>query len=309
VITAGRQGAAGSLRNPGLRAEARAGWLLAAPGIVLITCFFLLPVAAGLLMSLTDLDLYGIADPATARFIGAANYQRLAGSAVFWRALANTAGFVLVGGPLTIAAALGSAVLVNAKSTRLPSLFRTLLFVPVVATLVAVAVVWRYLYHPSFGLLNQALDLVGLKPIDWLGDPHTAMLAIILLAVWKNFGFSMVIIVAGLQAIPEHLYEAARIDGAGPLQQLRLITIPLLRPTLLFVAVTTTIGYLQLFAEPYVLTSGTGGPLDSTLSLVLYMFKEGFRWWNIGYAAAVAMVLFVAILGGALLQLRLRPAR
>jgi multiple sugar transport system permease protein len=173
----------------------------------------------------------------------------------------------------------------------------------VVTTLVAIAVVWRYLYHPRYGLLNYALGLLGIDPIDWLGDPNWAMPAIILLAVWKNFGFNMIIFIAGLQSIPEHLYEAARIDSANTWQQLRFVTLPMLGPTFLFVAIMTMIGYLQLFAEPYVMTQG--GPAHSTLSIVLLMYEEGFRWWNIGYAAAVAFVLFVLILVITLLQLKL----
>ena len=141
------------------------------------------------------------------------------------------------------------------------ALFRTVFFLPVVTTLVAVAVVWRYLYHPRFGLLNQLLGAVGIGPIDWLGDPRWAMPAIILLAVWKNFGFNMVIFLAGLQTIPERLYEAARLDGAARWQQLRHVTLPMLAPTFVFVGVMTMIGYLQLFAEPYVMTQG--GPADS----------------------------------------------
>lgn len=291
---------------PGSRAEARAGWLFAAPALALIAAFFVLPVVGGLLLSLTDFDLYGVADPAAVRFVGGANYAALAHSPVFWRAFFNTLVFVVVGGPATVAAALGAAVMVTARAARLQGLYRTLLFAPVVATLVAVAVVWRYLYHPRFGLLNEALGLVGIGPVNWLGEPGTAMLAIILLAVWKNFGFSMVIFVAALQGIPESLYEAARLDGAGPWQQFRHVTVPLLGPTFLFVGITTAIGYFQLFAEPYVLTSGTGGPLDATLSVVLHMYKEGFRWWNIGYAAAVAFVLFAVILAATLLQIALR---
>jgi multiple sugar transport system permease protein len=291
----------------GGRAEAWAGRAFVAPALLLIAVFFLFPVLAGFLLSLTDFDLYGVADLSAVRVVGAANYASLLRSSVFWRAFANTLVFVVVGGPLTVGAALGTAVLVSARATKLRGLFRTLLFAPVVATLVAVAVVWRYLYHPRFGFLNELLGLVGIEPVNWLGEPKTAMLAIILLAVWKNFGFSMVIFVAALQAIPEHLYEAARIDGANAWQQFRRITVPLLGPTFLFVGVTTAIGYFQLFSEPYVLTSGTGGPLDATLSVVLHMYKEGFRWWNIGYAASVAFVLFAVILVFTMLQLRLRP--
>jgi len=173
-----------------------------------------------------------------------------------------------------------------------------------VTTLVAVAVVWRYVYHPRFGLLNQGLGALGLGPIDWLGDPHWAMPAIIVMAAWKNFGFNMIVLIAALQSIPDNLYEAARLDGASELQQLRHVTLPMLAPTLLFVTVITVIGYFQLFAEPYVMTQG--GPANRTLSIVLLMYEQGFRWWNMGYAAAVAFVLFVIILGLTLLQRRLR---
>jgi len=153
-------------------------------------------------------------------------------------------------------------------------------------------------------LLNYALGAFGIGPIDWLGDPKWAMPAIILMAVWKNFGYNMLIFIAGLQAIPEELYESARIDGAGALRQFRSITLPMLSPTLVFVAVITMIGYFQLFAEPYVMTQG--GPLRSTTSMVLLMYEEGFRWWRMGYAASIAFVLFLIILTATLLQLRLQ---
>ncbi len=174
-------------------------------------------------------------------------------------------------------------------------------------TLVAVAVVWRYLYHPHYGLLNYGLSLLGLGPIDWLGDPNWAMPAIILLAIWKNFGYNMIIFIAGLQSIPEHLYEAARIDGANAWRQFWHVTLPMLSPTFLFVGIITMIGYFQLFAEPYVMTQG--GPSNSTLSVVLLMYEEGFRWWNMGYASAVAFILFAIIMSATLLQLRLRKGK
>jgi multiple sugar transport system permease protein len=167
-----------------------------------------------------------------------------------------------------------------------------------------VAVVWRYIYHPRFGLLNYVLSLAGFDPIDWLGDPAWAMPAIILLAVWKNFGYNMIIFIAGLQNIPASLYEAASIDGAGGWQRFWRITVPMLAPTTLFITIITMIGYFQLFAEPYVMTQG--GPMKSTLSMVLLMYEQGFRWWNMGYAAALAFVLFAFILGGSVLQSRLQ---
>jgi len=279
------------------------GWWFVAPALLVIVVFFAVPVGAGFLLSFTDVDVYAIGDPRHVRVVGLANYARLVREPRFWIALRNTAYFVLVGGPLSVAASLGAALLVNARLARWKAFFRTVFFLPVVTTLVAVAVVWRYLYHPRLGLLNEILDLVGVPPIDWLGDPRFAMPALILLAVWKNFGFNMVVFIAGLQSIPERLYEAALLDGANAWQRFRHVTLRMLAPTMVFVALITMIGYFQLFAEPYVMTQG--GPAESTLSVVLLMYEEGFRWWNVGYGAAVAFVLFAIILSLTLVQLRL----
>ena len=288
--------------------EARAGRLFVAPAIVVIGIFFLLPAAAAFVLSLTDFDLYAIADIRNLRFVALGNYAQLFRDAVFWKAMRNTVYFALFGGPMTVALALAAALLVNAKVTRFKGLFRTIYFAPVVTTLVAVAVVFRFFYHPRIGLLNRILAWFGIGGIDWLGDPRFALFSIILLAVWKNFGYSMIIFIAGLQSIPEELYEAARIDGARAWQQFRHITVPMLRPTFLFVGVITAIGYLQLFAEPYVMTP-TGGPLKSTVSVVMLMYEQGFRWWNIGFAAAIAFVLFIVIGIGTLIQVRVQRAR
>jgi len=286
-----------------LRRLSPAVWFIA-PALALIGLFFLLPVAGALLLSFTDFDLYALGDLSQLRFVGLRNYRLLFEDPLFWIALKNTLYFVLVGGPLSVGFSLGAALLVNHRLVRFQGLFRTVFFLPVVTTLVAVAVVWRYLYNPRYGLLNYGLSLFGIAPIDWLGDPDWAMPAIILMAVWKNFGFNMIIFIAGLQNIPVHLYEAAAIDGAGPWRQFRHVTLPMLAPTFLFVTIITLIGYFQLFAEPYVMTQG--GPANSTLSLVLLMYQEGFRWWNMGYASAVAFALFAIILTVTLLQLRLR---
>ena len=289
------------------RREARAAWLFVTPALALFAVFFLVPVAAGLLLSLTDFDLYAIGSPGAARFVGLRNYLQALTNPVFWIALKNTLYFVLVGGPLAVVVSLGAALLVNARLVRLKGLFRTIFFAPVVTTLVAVAIVWRYLYHPHYGLLNHALGVVGIGPIDWLGDPHWAMPAIILLAVWKNFGYNMLIFIAGLQSIPSEQYEAAAIDGAGAAGQFRHVTLPGLAPTFLFVGVTTMIGYFQLFAEPYVMTQG--GPLKSTTSVVLLMYEEGFRWWRMGMASAIAFILLAITLAGTLVQMRLQRER
>ena len=186
---------------------------------------------------------------------------------------------------------------------RFRGLFRTALFAPVVTTLVAVAVIWRYLFNTQYGLINYALGGLGIERIDWLGDPTWAMPAIIVFAVWKNFGYNMLILLAGLQAIPEELYEAARIDGASFWRRFRHVTLPMLGPVMAMVNVLTIAGYFQLFAEPYVMTQG--GPLQSTVSVLYFMYEEGFKWWNLGSASAVAFMLFLFILALTAVQLRL----
>jgi multiple sugar transport system permease protein len=290
-----------------MKSEARAAALFLAPALAVLVIFFLLPVAAGFLLSLTDFDLYSLGDVHNVRFIALRNYGAILKSDVFWTALGNTLYFALVGGPLTVVVSLGAALLVNARAARWKPFFRTVYFAPVVTTLVAVGIVFRFLYHPRFGALNRALGLLGIPQIDWLSDPRWAMPAIILLAVWKNFGYNMIIFIAGLQAIPGELYEAARIDGASAWRQFRHVTLPMLGPTFLFVGVVTAIGYLQLFAEPYVMTYG--GPLNRTLSAVMLMYKEGFRWWRMGYAAAVAFLLCLVIATATALQMRFQERR
>ena len=288
----------------GRPAERRAAWYLLSPALGAIVLFFAVPLIAALFLSLTDFDIYALADPGNARFVGLQNYLRLLQDPLFWKVLRNTLVFVVVGVPLTLAASLGGALLVHSKLARMRGLFRTIFFAPVVTTLVAVAVVFRYLYHPRYGLINQMLGLIGLPPVDWLGDPAWATVAITLLAVWRSFGYGLVIYVVGLQAIPVSLYEAAELDGAGPWRQLRDITLPLMVPTTLFVAVLTTVGLFQIFAEPYVMTRG--GPLYATTSITLLMYQQGFRWWNLGNAAAIAFVLFAMIIAATGLQVLFR---
>lgn len=286
------------------RSESRAGWGFVSPALLLIGLFFAIPVASAFLLSFTDFDIYSIGDFASTRFIGLKNYRDLAEMPLFWTALKNTIYFVVVGGPLSAAASLAAALFVNSKLTRFKPFFRSAFFAPWVTTLVAVALVWRYIYHPHYGLLNAALGLVGIGPVDWLGNPSTAMPAIILLSVWKNFGYNMLVFLAGLQSIPEELYEAAALDGAGAWHRFRYITLPMLGPTFVFVGVVTMIASFQIFSEPYVMTQG--GPLKSTTTLVLLMYEQGFRWWRLGLSASIAVVLFLLTLGGTLIQLRLQ---
>jgi len=286
-----------------MRRGSLAGWIFTAPALLVLGMFFGVPVLAALVLSTTDFDLYALSDPSHLRFVGLGNYIDLLRTPLFWKSLWNTTYFVLLGVPMSIAVSLGAAMLLHAKAARFRGFFRTALFAPVVTTLVAVAVIWRYLFHVKYGLVNWGLAHVGISPIDWLGDPNWAMPTIMLFAVWKNFGYNMVIFLAGLQGIPEDLYEAARIDGASKWKQFLHITLPMLGPVLMVVGVITISGYFQLFAEPYVMTRGD--PLQSTVSVLYFMFEEGFKWWNLGRASAVAFLLFLIILAVTTVMLRI----
>ncbi len=268
-----------------------AAWLFAGPALLVIALFFALPVGASLVLSLTDFDLYALADLRNLRFVGLRNYVEILQLPLFWKSLGNTCYFVLVGVPLSMCVSLASAMLLHSKLALAKPWFRTAMFAPVVTTVVAVAVIWRYLLHTKYGMLNYLLGLAGIDPVDWLGDPHWAMPTIILFAVWKNFGYNMIIFLAALQSIPDDLYEAARIDGASHWQQFRFITLAMLGPTLLMTGILTLAGYFQMFAEPYVMTEG--GPLQSTYSVLYLMYDQGFKWWNLGSASAVAFILFL----------------
>ncbi|MBA3512485.1 sugar ABC transporter permease [Sphingomonas sp.] len=284
-----------------------AGWAFAAPALIMLSLFFFIPVLLAFALSLTDFDLYALADVDDLRFIGLGNYGELLQTPLFWKALGNTFYFVVVGVPLSIALSLGAAMLLNGIASALVGFFRTALFAPVVTTLVAVAVIWRYLLHTRYGMINYGLEGLGVDPVDWLGDPNWAMPAIIFFAVWKNFGYNMVILLAGLQTIPNDLYEAARIDGANGWQRFLHVTLPGLGPMLLLVSILTMAGYFQLFAEPYVMTQG--GPVESTVSVLYFMYEQGFKWWNLGFASAVAFILFVIMFVITAIQYRLARAR
>jgi multiple sugar transport system permease protein len=296
---------AGGRRRQRLR-EAAVGWGFAAPFTVLFAVFMALPVVASLALSVTDLRATDLRNPFAVEFIGLDNYARLWSDQLLRRAALNTAVFVVVGVPLTVAAGLATASALNSALVRFRAAFRVGFYLPVVTSIVAIAVVWRFLLDPDAGLVNNLLRLVGVDGPDWLGTAGLAMPSIIAMAVWRNFGFLMVIFLAGLQAIPADLYEAARLDGAGRWAQFRHVTLPMLRPTLLFGGVITGIGYLQLFEEPFVMTQG--GPLSSTLSVSYHIYNQ-FGFGNYGYAAAASYVLFAAIVALSVLQFRLLRAR
>lgn len=288
---------------PTKQAEARAGRWMTAPALLAIGLFFVVPTLASLFLSFTDFDIYALADLSNLRFIGFDNYTRLFGNPLFWKAMGNTLWFVVLGVPLVVGLSLGAALLVNAKTLKWRPVWRVALFAPFVTTLVATAVVWRYLLHTRYGLVNYVLGWFGIGPIDWLGDPHASLPAILLFVGWKTFGYNMVIFLAALQTVPSELEEAARIDGAGAWMRFRHVTFPAIAPTVLLVSILTVAGMFQLFAEPYVMTQG--GPAQSTVTVLYFMYEEGFKWWNLGSGAAVAFILFLCIFAVTLVQLRI----
>lgn len=272
--------------------RALAGWGFALPFVLLFVVFMAGPVLVSAAMSFTDIRSTDLRSPLGVELVGIDNYMRLFNDELFQRAAANTAVFVVVGVPLTMAAALLVATGLNSGLTRFRTAFRVGYYLPVVTSIVAISVVWRFLVQPDTGLINNVLRLVGIDGPNWLNDTKLALPTLIVMAAWRNLGFSMVIFLAGLQAIPQNLYEAATIDGAGRWAQFRYVTLPVLRPTVLFVAVITTIGYVQFFEEPFVMTQG--GPLDSTLSMAYHTYNQ-FGFGNYGYASAMSYVLFLVV--------------
>ena len=286
--------------------QSLAAWGFALPFMLLFGVFIAVPIVASLVMSFTDLRSADLRNPLSVNFVGLRNYTRLFSDELFRQAALNTAYFVLVGVPLTMVSALAVAVALNRGVTKFRTFFRVGYYLPVVTSIVAIAVVWRFLLEQDAGLVNQLLGLVGIDGRNWLNDTFWAMPWLILMAAWRNMGFLMVIFLAGLQAIPGHLYEAASVDGASAWAKFRYITLPMLRPTLLFGAVITGIGYLQFFEEPFVMTQGR--PLNRTLS-VSYDIYNQFGFGNYSYAAAMSYVLFIAIVVLTVLQFRLLGRR
>jgi multiple sugar transport system permease protein len=282
-------------REPGRRSgsrEGRAAWILAIPFCLLFLTFTAWPVVQSLFMSFTDTKARDLRHPFSVQLIGLDNFTRALSDPLFRKAAANTAYFVLVGMPLTLVVALAAAIALDKGITRFRAIYRLGFYTPVITSIVAVAVVWRFLLQNPGGLINTVLGWVGITGPNWLGDPSWSMPALIMMASWRNFGTAMIIFLAGLQSVPPELHEAAAIDGAGAWRRFRHVTLPLLRPTLLFVMVTTAIGYLQFFEEPFVMTKG--GPLGSTISLSMYTYQQ-FGFGNYGLASAMSYLIFVVI--------------
>jgi multiple sugar transport system permease protein len=277
------------------------GWLFMAPWILAFGLFGLYPFLFSFVISFTD---YSPIRPGGAHGVGLANYARALGDPQFWNALGTTAFFVVGTIPFTTALALGLALAVQ-PAFRGRTLFRVGFFVPSVVSVVVLSLIFKGLYAQD-GAVNAFLGALGLPRPSWLLDERTALPAIMAMDVWSASGYYMVIFLAGLQAIPRELYDAASLEGAGPWQRFVGITLPLLRPTLLFVVVVNTVRSLQIFAEVFVMTRG--GPLQRTTTVVYYLYEEAFYRFNLGYASAVAYVLFAITLVLAWVQMRwLRP--
>jgi multiple sugar transport system permease protein len=288
--------------------DALIAWSFALPFLLLFLVFMAGPILTAFITSFTDMRVTDIRNPLSIELVGFDNYIKVFGDARFQKAAGNTAVFVLVGVPLTMALGLAAAVGLNQGVIRFRTLFRVGFYLPVVTSIVAIAVVWRLLLGVDAGLINGTLSIFGIDGPGWISDESYALWSIIAMAAWRNLGYLMVIFLAGLQTIPGDLYEAAEVDGAGRWQRFRGITLPLMRPTLLFGAVITGIGYIQFLEEPFVLPTNPGGPLDSTLSLALYAYNQ-FSFGNYGFTAALAFVLFLAIALFTVIQFRvLRPA-
>ena len=300
-VAAGRAPRVTSARGRALR-QNLIGWAFSLPFFLIFLVFMAGPIIASALLSVTDFGLRDLRNPLGANVVGLQNYIDLLGDAKFQASLFNTAYFVVIGVPLTLALGMAIAIALDRGIRRFRSLYRVGFYLPVVTSIVAIAVVWRFVLNPDFGLLNMGLAQLGIDGPDWLANPVLAMPSLIVMAAWRNLGFAMVLFLAGLQTIPVTLYEAASIDGAGRWAAFRNVTFPLLRPTLLFATVITTIGYLQVFEEPFVMTDG--GPLDKTLTVSMYMYQQGFEFFHQGYAAAIAWILFLIVAAVAVIQFR-----
>lgn len=275
-----------------------------APAMILLLAFGILPIGVAAVVSLTDMNISGLADWSNVSFIGLDNYSTLLSDSSFGQALANTGFFVVVGVPAIVVASLAVALMLHMSDNKFARILRSFYFVPAITGIVAISLVWGYLYNTQFGLFNWILTSLGMEPVQWLSDPVTAKFSVAFVAIWRATGLNIIIFLAALQGIPQDYAEAAALDGAGWWRTLRSITLPLLSFALFFVTVTTTIAWLQFFDEPFVLTDG--GPLGATTSVSLFLYKEGFRQNQFGYASAGSMVLFAVIAVITVLQLRLR---
>lgn len=291
------------MRQAPLKRQQRAGLMFVLPVLIGTALALIVPTLGALLLSVTDFDIYALANLHNLRFVGTGNYAELLETPLFWRAVGNTILFAAIGVPAAIGTSLATALLLNSVMVRWKPLWQVLLFAPYVTTVVATALVWRYVLDARTGLLNYGLSLLGIAPVDWLGDPRTSIPATLIFIVWKAFGYNMLVFIAALSTVSQDLLEAARLDGAGAWMRFRHVTLPALGPALLLAAILSVANFMQIFTEPYVMTHG--GPAQSTITILYFMFDQGFTWWNLGMASTVAVVLFIAIMLLTMVQARL----
>ena len=277
-----------------MTAQDRTGLVFIAPVLLGTVIVLVVPTVLGLLLSMTDFDIYAVANIKWLSFVGVDNYLDLVRQPLFWRATVNTLLFAGFGVPAAIATSLIAALLVHSRLVRWKPVWRLIFFAPYVTTLVATALVWRYVLDTRTGLLNYWLALAGISPVGWLDDPRTSIPATLIFIVWKAFGYNMLVFMAALSTVSQDLREAAQLDGASVWARFRHVTLPAIGPALLLAAVISVANFLQVFTEPYVMTHG--GPAESTVTILYFMFEQGFTWWNLGTASAVAVILFAAIL-------------
>ncbi|GAA5417397.1 lactose transport system permease protein LacF [Paraliobacillus ryukyuensis] len=279
-------------------------FLFILPAVILLTIFTFLPIIISLVISFTDMDLVGLGNLSSVQFVGVENFVRLFQDEVFLQSMGNTFFYVVIGVPLAVSTSFIIALALSNVSNWMSNTFRVIFYMPSITNIVAIAVVWGFLYNEEYGLFNYILSLVNIDAVPWLNDILIAKISLIILAVWKSNGVSMLIFLAAIQSIPKTYYEAAEIDGANWWHKLTKITIPSVSFATFFVIVTTLIGWLQFFEEPFVMTEG--GPLNGTNSIALFIYQEGFQYNEFGYGAAASFVLFVIVIIATAIQFKLR---
>ncbi len=279
-------------------------YLFIAPTLIILFVFSFIPILVAVFISFTNMNLAGLADWSNVEFKGVDNFVQLFSDAVFRKSMFNTLIYVVVGVPLVVVVSMAIAILINQGTSWIFKTFRVIYYMPSITNIVAIAVIWGYLYNSQYGLINHMLEAVGISPVRWLQDPTIAKFSLIIMAVWKAIGLNMIIFLAALQGIPRTYYEAAQIDGASRWQQLTRITVPLLGFATFFVSITTLIGWIQFFEEPLVMTKGD--PLNGTTSMALFIYQTGFQRSDFGYAAAGSIVLFAIIILVTIVQFKAR---
>ncbi len=276
--------------------EQRAGHMLVAPYYIFFALFIAYPLIFSFVLVFHRWSIVGPLE-----WVGLSNFVELGGDPLFWKSIGNTLIFLIIHVPLQVAFALVLAAILNSKIPA-QGAFRAAFFLPVVVSGVAVTILWKQMFSTNLGILNQLLYEFGIDPVPWVTDPSWAMPSIAMMATWKNIGLYVVLFLAGLQGIPKHLYEAADIDGASTVQKFFHITIPAINPVFLMVLILSTLGGFSLFIEPYVITGG--GPMNSTLSGVLYIYRQAFSFFRMGYAATIGFALAFIVMTVVIIQRR-----